>query len=59
MERSRWSLSGSKTRFEKVLKKSGVTISAASQPASMIASQMRLSRVSTVLLGFGWMTNDE
>ena len=38
-ERSRLILSGSKTRLEYTLKKSGVMISAASQQASIVDSQ--------------------
>ncbi len=39
IERSKVSLSGSKTRSEKTLKKRGTTMTAASQPASITLSQ--------------------
>jgi len=47
MERRRVNLSGSKTRLEKTLKKSGTVTAAASHPASMTRSQKRLRRFST------------
>jgi hypothetical protein len=49
MERNRVNLSGSNTREEWILKKRGVTMIAASHPASMIPSHQRANLVSSAV----------
>src|SRR5512136_2670331 len=49
MERTRVSLSGSKTRLEYTLKNSGAAMTAASQPASITLSHNRLSLLDNIV----------